>query len=110
MPISETKRVSYADWMRSVTTMAVEMEVNAQLGEFTVRKNRLKSLQRSVREMPDFTAALGATLAAHGAAEKRSKRANRRARRRTRRRARRQGGRRRGGGGRRRARRQRRRR
>ena len=79
MPISETKRVSYADWMRSVTTMAVEMEVNAQLGEFTVRKNRLKSLQRSVREMPDFTAALGATLAAHGAAEKRSKRANRRA-------------------------------
>ena len=28
--------------------MAVEMEVNAQLGEFTVRKNRLKSLQRSV--------------------------------------------------------------
>jgi hypothetical protein len=53
--------------------------VNAQLGEFTVRKNRLKSLQRSVREMPDFTAALGATLAAHGAAEKRSKRANRRA-------------------------------
>jgi len=24
--------VSYADWMRSVTTLAVEMEVNAQLG------------------------------------------------------------------------------
>ena len=57
--------MSYADWMRSVTTMAVEMEVNAQLGEFTVRKNRLKSLQRSVLEMPDFNAALGATLAAH---------------------------------------------
>jgi hypothetical protein len=75
----EKSPLSYADWMRSVTTMAVEMEVNAQLGEFTVRKNRLKSLQRSVREMPDFTAALGATLAAHGAAEKRSKRANRRA-------------------------------
>ena len=45
--------------------LAVEMEVNAQLGEFTVRKNRLKSLQRSVLEMPDFNAALAATLAAH---------------------------------------------
>ena len=56
--------MSYADWMRSVTTMAVEMEVNAQLGEFTVRKNRLKSLEYSVREMPDFTAALGPTLSA----------------------------------------------
>ena len=61
--------LSYADWMRSVTTMAVEMEVNTQLGEFTVRKNRLKSLQHGIREMPDFAAALGATLAAHGAAE-----------------------------------------
>ena len=38
----EKSPLSYADWMRSVTTMAVEMEVNAQLGEFTVRKNRLK--------------------------------------------------------------------
>ena len=56
--------MSYADWMRSVTTMAVEMEVNTQLGEFTVRKNRLKALQRSVKDMPDFHAALGATLAA----------------------------------------------
>jgi len=55
--------VSYEEWMRSVTTMAVDMEINAQLGEFTVRKNRLKALQYSVREMPDFTAALGATLA-----------------------------------------------
>ena len=62
---SRAAGMSYADWMRSVTTMAVEMEVNAQLGEFTVRKNRLKSLQRSVLEMPDFNAALGATLAAH---------------------------------------------
>ena len=50
--------------MRSVTTMAVEMEINAQLGEFTVRKNRLKALQHSVREMPDFIAALGQTLLA----------------------------------------------
>ena len=56
--------ISYEDWMRSVTTMAVEMEVNAQLGEFTVRKNRLKALQHSVREMPDFIAALGQTLLA----------------------------------------------
>ena len=56
--------MSYADWMRSVTTMAVEMEVNTQLGEFTVRKNRLKALQRSVKDMTDFHAALGATLAA----------------------------------------------
>ena len=71
--------LSYADWMRSVTTMAVEMEVNTQLGEFTVRKNRLKSLQHGIREMPDFAAALGATLAAHGAAEKLSKKRNRRA-------------------------------
>ena len=62
---SRAAGMSYADWMRSVTTMAVEMEVNAQLGEFTVRKNRLKSLQRSVLEMPDFNAALAATLAAH---------------------------------------------
>ena len=56
--------MSYEDWMRSVTTMAVEMEINAQLGEFTVRKNRLKALQQSVREMPDFIAALGQTLLA----------------------------------------------
>ena len=60
----EKSPLSYADWMRSVTTMAVEMEVNTQLGEFTVRKNRLKALQRSVKDMPDFHAALGATLAA----------------------------------------------
>ena len=70
---------SYADWMRSVTTMAVEMEVNAQLGEFTVRKNRLKSLTPGIREMPDFAAALGATLAAHGANEKRVKKLHHRA-------------------------------
>ena len=56
--------ISYEDWMRSVTTMAVEMEINAQLGEFTVRKNRLKALQNSVREMPDFIAALGQMLLA----------------------------------------------
>ena len=43
-----------------------EMEINTQLGEFTVRKNRLGHLEASIREMPDFIAALGPVLSKRG--------------------------------------------
>ena len=56
----------YGEWLLETTLQSFDMEINAQLGEFTVRKNRLRHLEASIREMPDFVAALGPVLAKRG--------------------------------------------
>ena len=56
----------YGEWLLETTLMAFDMEINTQVGEFTVRKNRLRHLEASIREMPDFIAALGPVLAKRG--------------------------------------------
>ena len=52
----------YGEWLLATTTQNAEMEVNCQLGEFTVRRNRLRPLENAVRELPDFVAALDSVL------------------------------------------------
>ena len=49
----------YGEWLLETTLQSFDMEINTQLGEFTVRKNRLRHLDAHIREMPDFVAAMG---------------------------------------------------
>ena len=56
----------YGEWLLETTLQTFDMEINTQLGEFTVRKNRLRHLEASIREMPDFQAALGPVLSKRG--------------------------------------------
>jgi len=60
------RHVHYGEWLLETTMQTFEMEINTQLGEFTVRKNRLGHLEASIREMPDFIAALGPVLSKRG--------------------------------------------
>jgi len=60
------RHVHYGEWLLDTTTQPFEMEINTQLGEFTVRKNRLGHLEASIREMPDFIAALEPVLSKRG--------------------------------------------
>ena len=56
----------YGEWLLETTLQSFDMEINTQLGEFTVRKNRLRHLDAHIREMPDFVAAMGPVLAKRG--------------------------------------------
>jgi len=58
----------YGEWLLETTLQTFDMEINTQLGEFTVRKNRLRHLDARIREMPDFIAAIGPVLEKRGIA------------------------------------------
>jgi Ca2+-binding EF-hand superfamily protein len=60
--LHEKFKQHYGEWLLATTTQNAEMEVNCQLGEFTVRRNRLRPLENSIRELPDFVAALDSVL------------------------------------------------
>ena len=46
-------------WLRRVTTTAVDTEVNAQLGEFTLKKHTVRALDDRLRRLPDLVDVLG---------------------------------------------------
>ncbi len=50
--------MSFLDWMR-MTTQAVDLEVNAQLGEFTLKKHSMKMLPMEIEAMTDFKYVFG---------------------------------------------------
>lgn len=46
-------------WLRRVTTTAVDTEINAQLGEFTLKKHAVRALDHRLRRLPDFIDVFG---------------------------------------------------
>lgn len=52
--LSREARVSFEVWMREVTTLAVSTEINAQLGEFTIKKHATQALNAEITENADF--------------------------------------------------------
>ncbi len=50
--------MSFLDWMR-MRTQAVDLEVNAQLGEFTLKKHSMKTLPLEIEVMADFKYVFG---------------------------------------------------
>ncbi len=50
--------MSFLDWMR-LTTQAVDLEVNAQLGEFTLKKHSMETLPLEIEAMADFQYVFG---------------------------------------------------
>ena len=54
--LSKKARTNYEEWLREVTTMAVNTEINVQLGEFTIKKNATRPLEDDMKEHPDFVA------------------------------------------------------
>mmetsp|Transcript_14534 Transcript_14534/g.21938 ORF Transcript_14534/g.21938 Transcript_14534/m.21938 type:complete len:1946 (+) Transcript_14534:90-5927(+) len=50
---------NFETWLRRVTTTAVDTEVNAQLGEFTLKKHTVKALEERIQRMADFVDVFG---------------------------------------------------
>ncbi|KAL1504687.1 hypothetical protein AB1Y20_008467 [Prymnesium parvum] len=48
---------SFEEWLWQTTTAAADTEVNAQTGEFTLRRNQVQLLSDKVQRNPDFVAA-----------------------------------------------------
>ena len=52
--LSSEARVSFEAWLRETTTLAVNTEINVQLGEFTIKKHLTQPLDSDIQENPDF--------------------------------------------------------
>jgi hypothetical protein len=52
--LSPATKKSFESWLRETTTLAVNTEINVQLGEFTVKKHATRPLEPEIRENPDF--------------------------------------------------------
>ena len=55
----EEKELTYEEWLRKKTTLSVDLEINIQLGEMTVKKHALEPLDPAYLELPDFRAVIG---------------------------------------------------
>ena len=64
----EVKDASFEEWLRRTTTEAADTEINVQLGEFALKKNRVETLPSSTRTLPDFVAVFGNNELASGVA------------------------------------------
>ena len=51
---------AYETWLRKITTLAVETEINVQLGNLTLRRNQLQVLEEYVSNHLDFRSAMTA--------------------------------------------------
>lgn len=52
--LSPSAKRSFESWLRETTTLAVNTEINVQLGEFTVKKHATRPLEPEIRENADF--------------------------------------------------------
>lgn len=51
--------MSFEEYLRETTRATVDLEINIQLGELTVKKNTLEVLDEAYGTLPDFVAVLG---------------------------------------------------
>jgi len=49
----------FEEWLRRVTTLAVDTEINVQLGEFTLKKNPMQLLPDDIFAFEDFQYVIG---------------------------------------------------
>jgi hypothetical protein len=54
--LSGDAHTSFEAWLREITTLAVNTEINIQLGEFTIKKHVTQPLEDEIQEDPDFIA------------------------------------------------------
>ena len=54
---------TFAEWLRQTTNLAVDTEVNIQLGEFTLKKHRVEPIDERFRGFNDFAAVFGKMMA-----------------------------------------------
>jgi hypothetical protein len=52
--MSPEAKVNFEAWLRETTTIAVNTEINAQLGEFTIKKNVTRPVEQDIMDDPDF--------------------------------------------------------
>lgn len=57
--LSKEAEVNFEAWYRETTTLAVNTEINVQLGEFTIKKNSTRPLEDEFRHWPDFRTVFG---------------------------------------------------
>ena len=52
--LSPAAQVNFEAWLRETTTIAVNTEINVQLGEFTIKKHTAQPLDDEIRDHADF--------------------------------------------------------
>lgn len=52
--LSPEAKISFEAWLREITTLAVNTEINIQLGEFTIKKHVTQPLEDEIQDNPDF--------------------------------------------------------
>ncbi|KAJ1425171.1 hypothetical protein B484DRAFT_93375, partial [Ochromonadaceae sp. CCMP2298] len=52
--LSPEARVNFEAWLRETTTLAVNTEINIQLGEFTIKKHVTQPLEAQIQDHADF--------------------------------------------------------
>ena len=59
--MSKESKSSFEVWLRETTTLAVNTEINVQLGEFTIKKNAARPLDQYLVDQPDFVTVFSKT-------------------------------------------------
>jgi hypothetical protein len=49
----------YEEWLRYTTTIAVETEINVQLGRYALHRQSMELVPHKIMEKPDFAAIFG---------------------------------------------------
>jgi hypothetical protein len=52
--LSQESLINFEAWLREITTLAVNTEINVQLGEFTIKKNLTMPLEEEFMKMSEF--------------------------------------------------------
>lgn len=52
--LSDVAKIDYEAWLRETTTVAIETEMNVQLGEFTIRRHLINPLENRIVQCDDF--------------------------------------------------------
>ena len=57
--VAQVKNLTFESWLRQITTLVIDTEVNVQLGEFTIKKHVIRPLEKEMTDFDDFETVFG---------------------------------------------------
>jgi hypothetical protein len=57
--LSTAAHMYFEQWLREISSVTVDTEINVQLGEFTLKRHQIEPLDPAIMKLPDFQDVLG---------------------------------------------------
>jgi len=57
--LAKVSPMTFENWLRQITTLVIDTEINVQLGEFTIKKHVIRPLEKDMIDFEDFSTVFG---------------------------------------------------